>query len=134
MRERVFADADARARIDAITHPRIRRLLRERTSAIQATYVLLVIPLLVESGGHYDWVDRVLVVDVPRSVQRTRLLARDGVTEALADAMLDAQASREERLAIADDVIANVGPPDELATRVATLHEDFSRRAGQRIE
>lgn len=134
MRERIFSNAGARKRIDDITHPRIRRFLRERATAIQGPYVLLVVPLLVESGGHYDWVDRVLVVDAPRSIQHTRLLARDGITDALANAMLDAQVSHEQRLAIADDVIANVGPPNELATRVAALHENYLRRARQRIE
>ena len=124
MRELVFADDAQRRRLEAILHPRVRDILRERARAGRGAYALLVIPLLVESG-HYGWVDRVLVVDVPREVQRARLLARDGVTPELADAMLDAQASREQRLAIADDVIANDGTLAELDDRVRQLHERY---------
>jgi dephospho-CoA kinase len=123
MREHVFADADARHRLEAILHPRVRDVLRER-AASAVPYALLVIPLLVESG-QYGWVDRVLVVDVPRQVQLARLLARDGVTPELADAMLDAQASRAQRLDLADDVIANDGSLDELDRKVAALHAQY---------
>jgi dephospho-CoA kinase len=124
MRALVFADDARRRQLEAILHPRVRDILRERAHAGSGEYALLVVPLLVESG-HYGWVDRVLVVDVPREVQRARLLARDGVTPELADAMLDAQASREQRLAIADDVIANDGTLGELDQRVRRLHEHY---------
>lgn len=124
MRALVFADGARRRQLEAILHPRVRDILRERAHAGSGEYALLVVPLLVESG-HYGWVDRVLVVDVPREVQRARLLARDGVTPELADAMLDAQASREQRLAIADDVIANDGTLGELDQRVRRLHEHY---------
>jgi dephospho-CoA kinase len=124
MRARVFADSHARAQLDAVLHPRVRRELRERSSMVAGPYALLVIPLLLESG-HYDWVDRVLVVDVPRELQRTRLLARDGITAQLADAMLDAQATREQRLARADDVVTNTGSFEELDARVVGLHERY---------
>lgn len=124
MRELVFADDARRRRLESILHPRVRDILRERARAGSGAYALLVVPLLVESG-HYGWVDRVLVVDVPREVQRARLLARDGVTPELADAMLDAQASREQRLAMADDVIANDGTLADLDDRVRQLHERY---------
>lgn len=124
MRERVFADDASRRRLESILHPRVRDILRERSQAGRGAYALLVVPLLVESG-QYDWVDRVLVVDVPREVQHVRLLARDGVTPELADAMLDAQASREQRLAIADDVITNDGTLEDLDLRVRQLHERY---------
>ena len=124
MRERVFADDGARRRLETILHPRVRDILRERSQAGSGAYAMLAIPLLVESG-HYGWVDRVLVIDVPREVQRARLLARDGITPELADAMLDAQASREQRLAIADDVIANDGTLADLDDRVRQLHERY---------
>jgi len=124
MRERVFADDAQRRRLESILHPRVRDILRERARAGSAWYALLVVPLLVESG-QYGWVDRVLVVDVPRAVQRARLLARDGVTPELADAMLDAQASREQRLAIADDVIPNDGTLADLDDCVRQLHERY---------
>ena len=124
MRALVFADDARRRQLEAILHPRVRDVLRERAHAGSGEYALLVVPLLVESG-HYGWVDRMLVVDVPREVQRARLVARDGVTPELADAMLDAQASREQRLAIADDVIANDGTLGELDQRVRRLHEHY---------
>ena len=123
MRERVFADAGARRQLETILHPRVRDELRKR-AAPAVPYALLVIPLLVESG-HYAWVDRVLVVDVPREVQRQRLLARDGITPELADAMLDAQASRAQRLELANDVIANDGSLAELDRKVELLHERY---------
>jgi dephospho-CoA kinase len=130
MRERVFADASSRRRLEAILHPRVRDVLRDRSAAVEAPYALLVIPLLVESG-HYGWVDRVLVVDVPRELQRGRLVARDRITPELADAMLDAQASREQRLALANDVIANDGSLDELDAKVRALHERYVALARQ---
>jgi dephospho-CoA kinase len=124
MRELVFADDARRRRLESILHPRVRDILRERAGTGSGAYALLVVPLLVESG-HYGWVDRVLVVDVPREVQRARLLARDGITPELADAMLDSQATREQRLAIADDVIANDGTLEDLDQRVRQLHERY---------
>ena len=130
MRARVFAHPHARAKLDAILHPRVRLQLRERSMVVTGPYALLAIPLLVESG-HYEWVDRVLVVDVPRELQRARLLTRDGVTAQLADAMLDAQATREQRLARADDVITNTGSFDELDGRVCALHERYLKLASE---
>jgi dephospho-CoA kinase len=124
MRVRVFADADVRRSLEAILHPRIRATLQERARFVEGPYVLLVIPLLTE-GGRYDWVDRVLVVDASRDAQCRRLLVRDGITTVLAYAMLDAQASREERLAVADDVIANDATLTDLYTRIAELHANY---------
>lgn len=128
MRERVFADPSARRRLEAILHPRVRAELHERARLSTAPYVLLAIPLLAESEG-YDWIDRVLVVDVPRETQRQRLIARDGITPQLADAMLDAQASRERRLAIADDVVDNDGALADLDAQVAKLHRHYLAEA-----
>lgn len=128
LRERVFADPVSRRQLEAILHPRIRDVVKARAASLIGTYALLVIPLLVESGD-YDWVDRVLVVDVPRDVQTARLLARDGVTPELAEAMLDAQASRNQRLAMADDVIVNDGPLSALDAQVRELHDRYLARA-----
>lgn len=124
MRERVFADPDARHRLESIVHPRVRKVLEEAAANVRSSYGMLVIPLFVESG-EYQWIDRVLVVDVPRETQIRRLLARDGITVALAEAMLDAQASREQRLAIADDVIDNNASLDALDGVVETLHQRY---------
>jgi dephospho-CoA kinase len=125
MRRRVFADPTARSTLEAIVHPRVRTWLRERVAAEQAPYCLLAIPLLAENFAQYRWVDRVLLVDVPESVQRDRLIARDGTDEALALRMIGQQASRAERLALADDVIENSGDEGALDGAVADLHQRY---------
>lgn len=136
MRERVFADADARRRLEAILHPRVRDALLERANDPVGPYAMLVIPLLAESGDRYAWVDRTLVVDAPREQQLARIVARDSVDHALAEAMIGAQASRDQRLGIADDVIVNDGTPEQLDANVAALHRhylelaDLRRRGG----
>lgn len=121
MRALVFGDAEARRKLEAILHPRVRTEMLVRADAAQGPYALLVVPLFVETGG-YDWVDRVLAVDVTRAQQLARAIARDGVAPSLAEAMIDAQASREQRLAAADDVIDNAGRPDALDAQVTALH------------
>jgi dephospho-CoA kinase len=124
MRERVFADPAARRRLESILHPAIRAEMERQSSLAGGAYQLLVIPLLTE-GGRRDHVDRVLLVDVPESVQIKRLMRRDEVSEAQARTSLAAQASRSERLAIADDVICNTGYREELFQKVARLHEKY---------
>lgn len=116
MRRRVFAEASARRTLESIIHPRVRSWLRAACQAAPGPYAIAAIPLLAEGGGRlaYPWLDRILVVDVPRQVQVERLLARDGVDLALANRMVDAQASRRERLAIADDIVVNDGPIERL--------------------
>jgi dephospho-CoA kinase len=125
LRERVFADAISRRRLEGILHPRIRDALRQRASAPCGTYAMIVVPLLAENAAQYAWVDRVLVVDVPRETQLARLLARDGVSPATAEAMLAAQATREQRLAIADDVIENDRSLADLDDAIGTLHARY---------
>jgi len=120
LRARVFADPDSRLRLEAILHPAIRAELARRAEAAGGPYQIWVIPLLVE-GGQVDRVDRILVVDCPEDVQLARVMARDGGTEASARAILAAQASREQRLAAADDVILNDGTEADLAPQVAAL-------------
>jgi len=131
MRALVFGDAEARRRLEGILHPRVRAEMLVRTDAITGPYALLVIPLFVETAG-YTWVDRVVVVDLPREVQLARAIARDRMAPSLAEAMIDAQASREQRLAAADDVIDNSGPPDALDAQVAALHARYLDLAASR--
>ena len=123
MRRRVFADADARRRLEAIIHPRVREALRDPCRAATSAYAIASIPLLAEGGGResYPWLQRILVVDVPGSVQLARLLQRDGIDDVLARTMIAAQASRRERLAIADDVLVNGGALDALPSQVEAL-------------
>jgi dephospho-CoA kinase len=125
MRRRVFADPSARKTLETIIHPRVRQWLHERALVERGPYCLLAIPLLAENIVHYRWVDRVLLVDVPESVQITRLIARDGIDETLARRMLAQQASRAERLALADDVIENSGDESALDHAVAELHQRY---------
>jgi dephospho-CoA kinase len=132
IRQRVFADPAARKVLEAIIHPRVRQWLRERALAECGPYCVLAIPLLAENIAHYGWVDRVLVVDVPESVQITRLIARDGIDETLARRMLAQQASRAVRLALADDVIENSGDESALDHAVAELHRRYLALAGAR--
>ena len=126
LRERVFADAQARRGLEAITHPAIRARVKAQAQAAPGPYAVVAVPLLAEAGrAAYPWMARVLVVDAPESLQHDRLMRRDGVDEALAARMIAAQASRTVRLAIADDVILNDGDPAHLDTAVAALHARY---------
>ncbi len=128
MREHIFADPDARRRLEAILHPAIRAEMARRSLAAGGPYQVLVIPLLAE-GGRRDHVDRVLLVDVPEELQIERLVMRDGVTHEQAQASLNAQANRAARLALADDVICNTGATDALRTAVAGLDLKYRQLA-----
>ena len=140
LRARVFQDDAARRRLEAIVHPRILEAAVRRAAEAGGAYQVIVAPLLVEFGL-VEWVDRVLVVDCPEEQQLRRLLARDGGDEALARAILAAQASREQRLAAADDLIVNDGPLVRLNDAVLALDALYReiaatgnpRRAGMRL-
>jgi dephospho-CoA kinase len=131
MRKRVFDDADARRRLEGIIHPRVRELLVQECEAASSPYAIAAIPLLAEVGSRasYPWLQRILVVDVPVETQRQRLIQRDGIDVALADRMIAAQATREQRLAIADDVIVNSGSLEDLQRHVAALDAQYRRFA-----
>ena len=128
LRERIFADAEARLRLEAILHPRVRALLRERAAAAGGDYAVLAIPLLIESG-HYQWVDRIVAVDVDADTQVRRLMQRDSIDAGLARAMLAAQADRHRRLAIARDVLINDADLATLARMTDRLHALLVREA-----
>ena len=128
MRERIFTDPDAKRLLEAILHPAIRAEMERQSMAAHGPYQVLVIPLLTE-GGRRDHVDRVLLVDVPEELQIQRLMMRDGVSHEQAQASLNAQATRAQRLALADDVIRNTGRVDGLREQVAELHGKYLRLA-----
>lgn len=127
MRRRVFGDDAARRQLEAIIHPLVRAQLLRECEAAAGPYAIAAIPLLAEGGGRaaYPWLQRILVVDVPVEVQRARLMQRDGIDAALAERMIDAQATRAQRLAIADDVIVNDGGLDVLDAQVAALDRRY---------
>ena len=124
LRRLVFSDIRTRRALEALLHPAIRVRTELLATKAGGSYQIHVIPLLVEThaGSQYD---RVLVVDCPQSLQLARLLARDGCDAQQAQAMLASQASREARLAVADDVIVNDGEPADLAPKVAALHQKY---------
>lgn len=128
LRERVFSDDAERKFLESVLHPLIRREQERLAAALGGTYQIHVVPLLVESGTSRDY-DRVLVVDCPPELQLRRLLARDAIPVEIATRMLAAQASPEQRLRAADDVIENTGSLDALTNRVAELHRQYSAAA-----
>ena len=125
MRERVFGNPAELRRLEAITHPAIRQRMRDWRDAQTAPYCILSVAILVESGGMRALVDRVLVVDVPVETQMARLTARDSVGPDLARQMIAAQATREQRLAAADDLIVNDGSVEHTLAAVEALHRRY---------
>ena len=121
LRKRIFADDRARQRLEGILHPVIVERVEAWLENRSGEYALIVVPLYVESGTFRD-ADAVVVVDVPRAVQQERLMTRDAMTAEAAAAMIDAQATREQRLAAADHVIDNTGPLEDLEARVGEVH------------
>ena len=126
LRRIVFAEPERRRELEALLHPAIRSRTEELARNAGGPYQLHVVPLLVETGSARRYA-RVLVVDCPESLQLQRLRARSQLSEAEAQAMLNAQASRGERLAAADDVICNDGPLEALPPLVAALHQRYLR-------
>jgi len=124
LRNLIFSDPSRRRQLEAILHPLIRTDMEHRASVASGPYLVMAIPLLIESGGR-ERVDRVLVVDVDEEVQLKRLMERDGGTMAQAKAILAAQASRAARLQAADDVVPNVGSLAELRHAVDQLHQRY---------
>lgn len=128
MRRQAFADADTRKRLEAILHPMIRARSDARcidALAAGAPYVVLVVPLLVESGAYEGRVGRVVVVDCDDEVRIARVMARSGLARAEVERIMAAQASRAQRLAVADDVIDNNGSLDLLGEQIAQLHDRY---------
>lgn len=125
LRDRIFADAGQRRKLEAILHPLIEDEVRRRLHAPgDAPYFVLVVPLLVGSGLLHD-ADRVLVVDADEAVQLARLKQRDGIDDELARKMIASQTRRAERLVIADDVIDNNGDLPGLMRQIQSFHNSY---------
>jgi dephospho-CoA kinase len=125
LRSRVFADAAARTRLEAALHPLIAAEAKREMQAWRGAYGITVVPLLLERGKLASVVDRILVVDCPEETQVSRVVARSGMTAAEVRAIMATQSSREARLAAADDVIDNAGPPEAIDPQVATLDRRY---------
>lgn len=132
MRRRVFADPGARERLEGILHPLIRQISAERCRAATTPYVVLAVPLLVESGTYRQRCDRVLVVDCPEDRQIERVVARSGIGEAEVRAIMATQATRPQRLAVADDIVHNDDGREKLAPQVAGLHREYLRLSAEK--
>ena len=124
MRRIVFSDALMRRQLEKILHPRIRESAAHQANAARGPYVIVVVPLLFESPMK-ESMDRILVVDCSEETQLSRLTARDNEDADSARRIIATQASREERLSIADDIITNDGSPDETRIAVDALHKFY---------
>ncbi|MCK6412752.1 MAG: dephospho-CoA kinase [Azonexus sp.] len=134
MRQRVFADTLARRRLEGILHPLIRELAERRCRAASAAYVLLAVPLLVESGAYRQLCDRILLVDCPVELQIERVMRRNGLSAGEAQAIVAAQATREQRQAIADDIVLNAAQTADLHQTLATLHAAYLAHAEEKAK
>jgi len=123
MRSLVFADASAKARLEAILHPRIRDAALAAGIAATGSYVIYAVPLLIESGTWRERVTRICAVDCPEELQIARVMARNNLPEAQVRSIMAAQVSRAQRLAAADDVIENQAGIDALVPQIERLHE-----------
>ncbi|MFP2239193.1 dephospho-CoA kinase [Pseudescherichia vulneris] len=130
LRERIFTDAAEKSWLNALLHPLIQQETQRQMQQATSPYVLWVVPLLVENQLWHK-ADRVLVVDVSEETQLSRTIQRDNVSEQHAKQILAAQVTREQRLAVADDVIDNNGAPDAIALDVARLHARYLKLAHQ---
>ena len=131
LRERIFSDPAAKSWLNALLHPIIRSEMLRQCAAVSSPYCLLVVPLLVENRLT-ELADRVLVIDVDEATQIERTCCRDGVNREQAQAILASQASRSERLAMADDVLDNQsGTTETIRARILALHETYLAFASQ---
>lgn len=127
MRRQVFADPQVRQQLEGILHPRIRSEAERRCRLATTPYVLLVVPLLIESGAYRDRVRRVLVVDCDEATQVARVVARSGLSPDEVRRIIATQLARAERLAAADDVIVNMAGVVALEPQVLAMHERYLR-------
>jgi dephospho-CoA kinase len=125
MRAAVFADPNAKKKLEAILHPLIRAETERAAAGAQGAYLLYVVPLLLESGAWKERVSRILTVDCPEELQIQRVMERNGFTEQQVRAIMKTQVSRAARVAAADDVITNDGNTAELQIQVERLHQGY---------
>jgi dephospho-CoA kinase len=134
MRERVFADCLARARLEALLHPLIHKQAELLARQARGCYLVYVVPLLVESAGWRERVDRICVVDCDPQTQLARVQSRSGLTSSIIKRIMAAQTARATRLHAADDVILNDGDTSTaaLCTQTKVLHDRWCGLASSR--
>ncbi|MBD8722023.1 dephospho-CoA kinase [Oxalobacteraceae sp. CFBP 13708] len=125
MRTLVFSDATARARLEAILHPRIRAATEAAGQAATGAYVIYVVPLLIESGSWRERVTRVLAIDCSEDTQVARVMQRSHLSADEVRAIMATQVTRARRLAEADDVVDNDAGLEALRAQVQALHERY---------
>ena len=125
MRQLVFSDNSAKSRLEQILHPLIRQQVEQQLQQAQGCYTLLLVPLLVETGAYRQLLDRTLVVDLPETLQISRTMARSGLSEVEVKAIMARQASRDERLQAADDIVSNDTDLKSLQQQLLTLHQRY---------
>lgn len=130
LRQIIFSDEQAKQWLNQLLHPLIRQETLRQTISATSSYCMLSVPLLVENGS-YKNVDRVLIVDVPEASQLARSMARDDADEALIRSIMASQASRQQRLEVADDVIDNSGDESALTVQISRLHHKYLGYAAQ---
>lgn len=131
LKERIFNNPEERLWLEKTLHPLIRALADKKIQKLNNSYCILVIPLLAENWPH-PLVDRVLVIDIPEEMQIKYVTARDNCSPELVKKVMKSQASREDRLAIADDVILNNKDIQHLKDEVTKLHKQYTRLSLQR--
>jgi len=125
LRQRILTNDDERIALEGILHPIIFQTVKDRLQQLDANYCILVVPLLVETGRYTAMLDRILLVDTSVGEQKNRLSQRDGATASSIEKLIAIQATREERLSVADDVILNDMGLDELAHSTRQLHDKY---------
>lgn len=128
LRELIFADEREKDWLNQLLHPLIRVGIKTSLKSASSVYCILSAPLLLENKLTY-LCDRVLVVDVSEATQVMRTMARDNTNEAQVQAIMQAQISRPERLAGADDIIDNDGPVANISAQVQVLHQRYLQLA-----
>lgn len=133
LRARIYADPNAKKTLEGILHPKVYQSMHDQAEALRQPYCIFAIPLLLETNRR-DFVDRVLVIDCPEALQYERVSRRDGLDGPAIARIIAAQSSRADRLAAADDVLDNAGPPGLLRERVEALHQAYLSLARQQAK
>ncbi|MFT4581687.1 MAG: dephospho-CoA kinase [Gammaproteobacteria bacterium] len=132
MRQLIFEDESKRKTLETILHPLIRERISTQLSEVRSPYCILCVPLLVEKRG-YENLDRILVIDCPIEIQIARVMARDSLSRAQVEAIMQTQASRAQRLHLADDIVENAAGLDSLRDPVTALHAKYLLIAEQQM-